>query len=61
MSDSKNVRIETIDGKIIKIPREIIRKITLPSLVIKRNYFKLTLQMQDYERELERIRKKFNL
>lgn len=61
MSVQKDVTIKLNNGLEIKIPRYKIASIVLPSLVIRRDYFRLVLEMKNYEEQLKKIKKKFGV
>jgi hypothetical protein len=59
--DSKELKIHLNNGTVLRIPKIEIEKITLPGLVIRRDYFRLVLSMQNYQQQLAQIKRRFSI
>lgn len=55
---NKEIRIDMNNGLVLKIPKVEIKRIVLPGIVIRNNYFRLVLEMENYMKNLEDIRRK---
>jgi len=58
---NRYIKIKLINGMEIVIPKYKVDEIKLPSVEIKRNMFRLRLNMQDWNKELEKLKRKYRL
>jgi len=60
MSDQKNIRMELKNGMILRIPKDSVQSVVIPGIVIRDTYHRLVLVMDNYDRMLEQLRRRFN-
>ena len=58
---NRYIKIKLINGMEIVIPKYKVDEIKLPSVEIKRNMFRLRLNLQDWNKELEKLKRKYRL
>lgn len=58
MSTQKEIRIEARNGVVLRIPRTLISHIVIPTAVVNGKPFRLNVNMDNYERTVECIRRK---
>mgnify|MGYP000162012887 CR=1 FL=1 len=55
----REIRLVLNDGKVFRIPKVLIKEIVMPGIRVRNHYFKLRLEFEDYEKNLEKLRRKF--
>jgi hypothetical protein len=61
MSDQKNIRIQLKNGMMLRVPKQSVETVVMPGILVKDSYHRLVLIMDDYDKMLEELRKKFSM
>jgi len=61
MASQNAISIKLKDGKEISIPKYSVSKIVMPSVLFNKKYFRLVIDMRNFERSLEELKRKFGV